>query len=78
MTDELKRISEEKRIANAELDSLMQAQQQATENDRRDICKAIAKMMMYSESFEVKKYLMFALDSIVVSNDDIELSLNIA
>lgn len=78
LTDELKRIAEEKRIAKAELDSLMQDQQQATEDDRRDICKHIAKMMMYSESFEVKKYLMFVLDSIVVSNDDIELSLNIA
>ena len=34
--------------------------------------------MIKSESLEVKQYLAYVIDRIVVSNDDIELSLNIA
>lgn len=78
LTEELKRISAEREVVKTELNRLIQEQQQITENDRRDICRKIANMMMYSERFEVKKYLSVVIDRIVVSNEDITLSLNIA
>ena len=48
-----------------------------TENCKA-ICSKLARMMLTSESFEVKRYLSAVIDSIIVSNTDIELSLNIA
>ncbi len=78
LTEELKRIAEEKDAIKAELGSLLQSQRKIDEGDRQDICKQIAKMMLRSESFEVKKYLTAVIDHITVSNEDIELSLNIA
>lgn len=78
LTGELRHISEEKEIVQAELDTLNKSQQTITEQDRKSICKKIAKMMLTSESFEVKKYLSVVIDSIIVSNENIELSLNIA
>ena len=49
-----------------------------TAKNKKEICNDIAKTMIKSESLEVKQYLAYVIDSIVVSNDDIELSLNIA
>ena len=78
LTEELKRISEEKNAVKLELDSLRNNKQIITEDDRKDICKKLAKMILTDESYEVKKYLSEVIDRIEVSNENIELSLNIA
>ena len=78
LTDELKQISEEKKIVKDEIDKLSEEQIKMTAKNKKEICNDIAKTMIKSESLEVKQYLAYVIDSIVVSNDDIELSLNIA
>ena len=78
LTDELRQISEEKKIVKNEIDKLSEEQIKMTAKNRKEICKDIAKAMIKSESLEVKQYLAYVIDSIVVSNNDIELSLNIA
>lgn len=78
LQDELKQISEEKANIKLELDRLTKKQLLMTDENRKKICYKIAKMMLSSESLEVKQYLAHAIDSIVVSNDNVELTLNIA
>jgi hypothetical protein len=78
LTDELKQISEEKQMIKNEIDKLSEEQIKMTAKNRKEICKHIAKTMINSESLEVKQYLAYVIDSILVSNNDIELSLNIA
>jgi molecular chaperone GrpE (heat shock protein) len=76
--NKLKSISADKQALQAELEDLTNRQQTMTDENRKEICKKLAKMMLQSESFEVKQYLASVIDSITVSNTDIELTLNIA
>jgi site-specific DNA recombinase len=76
--NKLKSISADKQALQVELEDLTNRQQTMTDENRKEICKKLAKMMLQSESFEVKQYLASVIDSITVSNTDIELTLNIA
>ena len=78
LSKELKSISEEKEAINLEISKLTKKQLLMTDENRKKICYKISKMMLSSESIEVKQYLAHAIDSIVVSNDNVELTLNIA
>lgn len=78
LTKELKSISEEKKAITLEISKLTKKQLLMTDENRKKICYKIAKVMLSSESLEVKQYLAHAIDSIVVSNDNVELTLNIA
>ena len=78
LTNELKLIAEEKTHLQSEIDRLSNEQITMTDENRKTICNRIAKMMLTSESFEVKQYLAYIIDGITVSNTDIELTLNIA
>jgi hypothetical protein len=78
LTNELHKISEEKAAINEELNKITKKQILMTDENRKKLCHKLAVKMLKSESFEVKQYLAFAIDSIVVSNTDVELSLNIA
>lgn len=78
LTKELKSISEEKEAITLEISKLTKKQLLMTDENRKKICYKISKMMLSSESIEVKQYLAHVIDSIVVSNDNVELTMNIA
>ena len=78
LTKELKSISEEKEAINLEIDKLTKKQLLMTDENRKKICYKLTRMMLSGESIEVKQYLAYVIDSIVVSNDSVELTLNIA
>lgn len=78
LLEELNTIKQEKDNLQLELDNLMQPQEMLLEEDRTDLCKKIGKILLKSETYEGKKYLSAVIDKIVVSNDDIELTLNIS
>lgn len=78
LIEELKRISEEQKITKEEMETLTASQYKIDEEDRKRICKQIAQKMMTAESFEVKQYLSAVIDRILVSNEGIELTLNIS
>jgi site-specific DNA recombinase len=78
LSKELKSISEEKEAITLEISKLTKKQLLMTGENRKTICYKITKMMLSSESLEVKQYLAHVIDSIVVSNDSVELILNIA
>ena len=78
LINELNLISKEKKDIKSEIDKLKGVQIKMTDENRKKLCHKLAVKMLKSESFEVKQYLAFAIDSIVVSNTDVELSLNIA
>ena len=78
LTKELNSISEEKEAINLEISKLTKKQLLMTDENRKKICYKITKMMLTNESLEVKQYLAHVIDSIVVSNDSVELTLNIA
>ena len=48
------------------------------EDDRRQLCKDIIKMLETSNILETKKYLKSVISSILVSNEDVNVTLNIA
>lgn len=78
LEEELERIVQEKKDIQIEIDTLTRQQEPMTTENCKAICSKLARMMLTSESFEVKRYLSAVIDSIIVSNTDIELSLNIA
>lgn len=71
-------LTDEKICVQGEIKALTEQQMIMTEDNRKHICNKIAHMMLTAESFEVKRYLAAVIDRIVVSNTNIELSLNIA
>ena len=77
LLNELKKISEEKRLLQTHIDNISNEEKAISEKDRKRTCKAIAKIMINSESYDVKKYISEIVDEIIVSNDEITLSLNI-
>lgn len=75
---ELQEISRQKKNINAEIAKLVAAQKTITESDRRKVCIEIIKMLKTTNLLETKKYLKSVISSILVSNEDISVTLNIA
>lgn len=78
LRQELLNIGEEKELLRQEIEALSAQQTLMTSNNRKKICKKLKQMMLTSDSFEVKRYLSEVIESIKVSNTDIQLILNIA
>ena len=74
---ELQEISQQKKNISAEIAKLVAAQKTITENDRRKVCSEIIKMLETTNVLETKKYLKSVISSILVSNEDINVTLNI-
>ena len=75
---ELNDIATRKRILEKELQNIQSSQISITEADRKQLCIDIANLMNAGESLEVKQYLSRTISEIKVSNEDIEIELNIA
>jgi hypothetical protein len=75
---ELNANSDEKAKLEAELHELETSLDVLTEEDRKTLCKRIARMMRDDECLEVKKYLGEVIEEIKISNADVELTLKIA
>ena len=71
-------IAERKQLLSEELEQLKRSIAPLSECDRRALCKKIANLIYKSESLEAKKYLKEAIKEITVSNDNIEILMNIA
>lgn len=74
---QLKETAEQKKNLQIEIENLVAAQKTIDENDRRKLCKDIIKMLETTNALEAKKYLKSVIDSILVSNEDISVTLNI-
>ena len=74
---ELQEVSLQKESIAAEINKLISAQKTADKGDRRHLCKDIIEMLETSNALETKKYLKTILSSILVSNEDIKVTLNI-
>lgn len=74
---ELQEVSQQKLNIKAEIEKLTAAQITADEGDRRQLCRDIITLMETSNILETKKYLKRVISSILVSNEDVSVSLNI-
>lgn len=80
-----KEMSEKLRILNQEKDSV-EAQIQACQNHTTElteenivsVCNRFAKHLIFSEDVEVRQFLKATINEILVSRDDVQISLNIA
>ena len=80
-----KEMSEKLRILNQEKDSV-EAQIQACQNHTNElteenivsVCNRFAKYLISSEDVEVRQFLKATINEILVSRDDVQISLNIA
>ena len=75
---ELQNVKKETQVFQDELDMLTKDQIMLSNADKKKLCQKIRKMILNTDSFEVKKYLNYMIDEIVVSNDNIDIQLNIA
>lgn len=75
---QLKEVSQQKKNIKAEIERLVAAQKTIGEADRRQLCRDIIEMLESSNILETKKYLKSVISSIMVSNEDINVTLNIA
>ena len=74
---QLQEVSQQKMNIKAEIEKLIAAQITADDGDRRQICRDIINLMETSNILETKKYLKRVISSILVSNEDVSVSLNI-
>lgn len=74
---QLQEVAQQKLNIKAEIDKLTADQVTADEDDRRQLCRDIIALMKTSNLLETKKYLKHVISSILVSNEDISVSLNI-
>ena len=74
----LQEVSQQKKNIKAEIERLVAAQKTMGEDDRRQLCKDIIKMLETTNILETKKYLKSVISSILVSNEDVNVTLNIA
>lgn len=74
----LKDVAIRKQHLSAELEELKRGIKPLADKDRMELCKKIAKVIYKSESLEAKKYLKEAIKEITVSNDNVEILMNIA
>ena len=74
----LQEVSQQKKNIKAEIERLVAAQKTVGEDDRRQLCKDIIKMLETTNVLETKKYLKSVISSILVSNEDVNVTLNIA
>ena len=62
----------------SEIEKIEASQVTITESDRREVCNKIMHMLETTDSIEAKKYLQSVISSIAVSNEDVDVTLNIA
>jgi nucleotidyltransferase/DNA polymerase involved in DNA repair len=76
--DQLKEIAQQKQSIQSEIEKIEASQVTITESDRRKVCNKIMHMLETTDSIEAKKYLQSVISSIAVSNEDVDVTLNIA
>jgi hypothetical protein len=70
--------SAKRMIVEARISELKGQQDFMTEEDRRAVCKKLAKFLKDAKNHEAKQYIRSVLESVVVSNKGVEVTLNIA
>lgn len=75
--EQLRETAQQKKNIQVEIEKLVAAQKTIGEKDRRKLCNDIIKMLETTNALEAKKYLKSVISSILVSNDNIEVTLNI-
>ena len=75
---ELQEVSLNKAIINQELEKLKALNKTISEKDRKQVSIDLMKVLKTEEILEAKKYLKSVISEILVSNDDVEVILNIA
>ena len=75
---QLQEVEQQKKSIKAEIEKLVASQKTIAESDRQQLCRDIIKMLETSNTLEGKKYLKSVISSITVSNEDINVTLNIA
>ena len=71
-------LKKEETKAKRELAALQIKNEGINEQNRRAMCLKFKKILMDSEALEVKKYLQQTVKEILVSNDDVKITMNIA
>lgn len=74
----LEALKKEETKAKRELAALQIKNEGINEQNRRAMCLKFKKLLMDSEALEVKKYLQQTVKEILVSNDDVKITMNIA
>lgn len=74
----LEALKKEETKAKRELAALQIKNEGINEQNRRAMCLKFKKILMDSEALEVKKYLQQTVKEILVSNDDVKITMNIA
>lgn len=78
LIDRLEKIKKDETIARRELAALQMKTEGINEDNRRSMCKRYKKLLMESDSLEVKTHLQKTIKEILVGNDDVKITLNIA
>jgi site-specific DNA recombinase len=78
LIDRLEKIKKDETTARRELAALQIKTEGINEDNRRSMCKRYKKLLMESDSLEVKTHLQKTIKEILVGNDDVKITLNIA
>jgi hypothetical protein len=78
LLNELDNIAEEIQIAQKEMDTLNKSQVLLPKEKQKELCLELKKMILNTKNYEIKKYVSQLIDEIIVSNDNIDIQLNIA
>lgn len=77
LIDRLEKIKKDETTARRELAALQIKTEGINEANRRSMCKRYKKLLMESDALEVKKHLQKTIKEILVSNDDVKITMNI-
>ena len=78
LNTKLRTLSADKELVEARIAELTSQQEYMTEDDRKAVCRKLAKFLKDATSYEAKQYIRSVLKSVVVSDAGVEVTLNIA
>ena len=78
LNTKLRTLSADKELVEARIAELTSQQEYMTEDDRKTVCRKLAKFLKDATSYEAKQYIRSVLKSVVVSDAGVEVTLNIA
>ena len=78
MSDKLRILNQEKDSVEAQIQAYQNHTIELTEENIVSVCNRFAKHLISSEDVEVRQFLKATINEILVSRDDVQISLNIA
>ena len=78
MSDKLRILNQEKDSVETQIQACQNHTTELTEENIFSVCNRFAKYLISSEDVEVRQFLKATINEILVSRDDVQISLNIA